>query len=110
MNTVDLNKARTSKDAKVFAGRERGKHWREQFRLDELDQKDDVVQVVIPEDIIAINISFFLSMFGKSVRTLGKERFRAHYQFKCDPDLLPLIDLGIEQAVKTSSALAASEG
>jgi hypothetical protein len=105
MNTVDLSKARTSKEAKVFAGRERGKHWRTEFRLDDLDMTSVPVQVVIPEDIIAINISFFLSMFGKSVRNLGKEGFRAHYKFQCNADLLPLIDLGIEQAVKSSSAL-----
>jgi hypothetical protein len=105
MTTVDLAKARTSKDAKVFAGRERGKHWRSAFQLDDLDQTRDAVDVVIPDDIIAVNISFFLSMFGKSVRTLGKEGFRQHYKFHCSEDLIPLIDLGIEQAVKTSSAL-----
>jgi hypothetical protein len=106
MSTVDLAKARTAKDAKVFAGRERGKHWRNEFHLDELDKAADGVEVMIPEDIVAINISFFLSMFGKSVRSLGKDRFREHYKFKCNSDLLPLIDLGIDQAVKTSSALA----
>lgn len=105
MSTVDLAKARTSKDAKVFAGRERGKHWRVEFHLDNLDQSAEEVEVMIPEDIVAVNISFFLSMFGKSVRSLGKERFREHYKFHCNPDLLPLIDLGIDQAVKTSSAL-----
>jgi hypothetical protein len=105
MKTVDLNKARTNKDAKVFAGRERGKHWRSEFRLDELDSANDSVRVVIPADVIAVNISFFLSMFGKSVRSLGKEGFREHYEFECNEDLLPLIRLGIDQAVKTSSAL-----
>ena len=105
MNTVDLNKARTSKDAKVFAGRERGRYWRDEFKLDVLDEAPGAVEVVIPGDIIAVNISFFLSMFGKSVRELGKDRFREHYKFVCNDDLIPLIDLGIEQAVKTSSAL-----
>jgi hypothetical protein len=106
MITVDLAKARTSKEVKVFAGRERGKYWRGEFRLDELDGAVEKVNVVIPEDIIAVNISFFLSMFGKSVRELGKDRFRDHYLFHCNAELLPLIDLGINQAVKTSSALA----
>ncbi len=105
MNTVDLAKARTSKDAKVFAGRERGKHWRVEFRLDDLDKSPEPIKVLIPTDILAVNISFFLSMFGKSVRELGTERFRQHYKFVCNEDILPLIDLGIEQAVKSSSAL-----
>jgi hypothetical protein len=105
MSTVDLAKARTSKEAKVFAGRERGKHWRREFRLDDLDKSEQQIEVVIPEDIEAVNISFFLSMFGKSVRSLGKDRFRERYKFHCSSDLLPLIDLGIDQAVKSSSAL-----
>lgn len=105
MKTIDLAKARTSKDAKVFAGRERGKHWRIEFHLDDYDQAPESIDVIIPEDIVAVNISFFLSMFGKSVRVLGKERFREHYRFHCNDELLPLIDLGIDQAVKTSSAL-----
>jgi len=105
MNTVNLNEARTSSDAKVFAGRERGRYWRDAFKLDHLDQMPEAVEVVIPRDIIAVNISFFLSMFGKSVRDLGKDRFREHYRFVCNDDLVPLIDLGIEQAVKKSSAL-----
>lgn len=105
MNTIDLSKARTSKDARVFAGRERGKHWRAEFRLDDLDRSPEGVEILIPQDIAAVNISFFLSMFGKSVRELGKDGFRKHYKFVCGQDLVPLIDLGIEQAVKTSSAL-----
>ena len=105
MKTVDLGKARTNKDVRVFAGRERGKHWRSEFSLDDLDVGREPVHVLIPDDVIAINISFFLSMFGKSVRTLGKENFRTHYKFEVPAELLPLIDLGIEQAVKTSSAL-----
>lgn len=105
MTIVDLTKARTNKEVKVFAGRERGKYWRGEFRLDDLDKDPVQVEVMIPPDIIAVNISFFLSMFGKSVRALGKERFRQHYIFRCNADLLPLIDLGIDQAVKTSSAL-----
>ena len=99
MTTVDLGKARTNREVKVFAGRERGKYWRTEFRLDELDGAPEQINVVIPDDIAAINISFFLSMFGKSVRDLGKERFREHYIFQCDTELLPLIELGVEQAV-----------
>jgi len=52
-----------------------------------------------------VNISFFLGMFGKSVRSLGREEFLRHYQFRCDEDLRPLIDLGVDQALKTSNAL-----
>ena len=105
MIKVDLDKARTSKDARVFAGRDRGGHWRNEFKLDQVDNGTDEVEVDIPADVSSVNISFFLGMFGKSVRTLGTEGFRQRYQFHCNEDIRPLIDLGVEQAVKTSSAL-----
>jgi hypothetical protein len=107
-NTIDLGSARTSKEAKVFSGRDRGKYWRSAFRLDELDHDDSVVEVSIPDDILSINLSFFLSLFGESVRFLGKDGFRQKYLFKCEPSLMPLIDQGIEQAVKKSSVLTTS--
>ena len=102
---INLDEARTSKGAKVFSGRERGKYWRKHFKLDELDHNDSLVEVSIPEDILSINLSFFLSLFGESVRYLGAEEFRQKYHFVCDPSLLPMIDQGIEQALKTSSVL-----
>jgi hypothetical protein len=103
--TIDLNSARTSKDAKVFSGRERGKYWRQKFRLDELDCGDSHVVVLVPEDILSINLSFFLSLFGESVRYLGPDEFRQKYGFNCDPSLRPLIEQGIEQALKKSNVL-----
>jgi len=106
---INLGQARTSPEAKVFAGRERGKYWRKQFHLDELDKIEETVEVIIPDDIISLNISFFLNLFGKSVRTLGREGFVAHYHFKSDPILQPLIMQGIEQALKRSSALPDSD-
>jgi hypothetical protein len=105
--TIDLDQARTSKNAKVFSGRERGKYWRRQFRLDELDRADHRVTVVVPDDILALNLSFFLSLFGESVRFLGPEGFRDKYEFRCDPSLNPQIEQGVEQALKKSNVLLA---
>lgn len=106
---IDLGEARTSKEAKVYSGRERGKYWRQHFELDRLDHDDSSVEVVIPEDILSINLSFFLSLFGESVRYLGSADFRAKYHFVCDPSLLPLIDQGIEQSLKRSSVLLTAQ-
>src|ERR1035437_1397893 len=100
---IDLNIARTDAQAKVFAGRERGKYWRVQFKIDELDVVEGIVQVIIPQDIISLNISFFLNLFGDSIRKLGREGFKEHYIFQCDPILEPQIAQGIEQALKRSS-------
>jgi hypothetical protein len=103
--TIDLNEARTSPKAIVFAGRERGRYWRERFKLDQLDTIPEPIEVIIPPDVISLNISFFLNLFGESVRRLGKENFANHYHFVSDPILEPLISQGIEQALKQSNAL-----
>jgi hypothetical protein len=103
---IDLGEARTSTKAKVFAGRDRGKFWRERFNLDVLDEDQSTVKVIIPPDVISLNISFFLSLFGDSVRRLGREDFLQHYVFESDPVLIPLIEQGVDQALKRSNALA----
>jgi hypothetical protein len=102
---IDLGIARTSPQAIVFAGRERGKYWRLKFGLDDLDGDEQPVDVLIPQDVISLNISFFLNLFGASVRKLGSDGFREHYVFKNDPVLDPSISQGIEQALKRSIAL-----
>ncbi len=106
--TIDLDKARTSREAKVFSGRERGKYWRKEFDLDTVDHSPDHVIVLVPEDILSVNLSFFLSLFGPSVRELGKNGFKSKYRFQCDPSLEPLIEQGIEQALKKSSVLSSA--
>lgn len=103
---VDLNEARTSNEAKVFSGRERGKYWRDRFNLNEVDRDNGHVCVDVPEDILSINLSFFLSLFGESVRFLGRDGFIRKYEFRCKPSLRPLIEQGIDQALKKSSVLA----
>ena len=66
---------------KVFSGREAGYTCREFFKLDELDKAGTEITVTIPEEVYSVNSSFFLGMFGDSIRSLGKDRFRSQYQF-----------------------------
>lgn len=106
---IDLNDARSSAEAKVFSGRQRGGHWRRKFQLDRLDKEGGEVVVKIPKDVFSVNMSFFLGLFGESVRALGsEENFFAVYKFECDPVLIPSIQQGVERALKESSAVALS--
>ena len=108
MKIIDLNEARSSQEAKVFSGRQRGKHWRREFDLDRLDIENKNVVVKIPADVFSVNMSFFLGLFGESVRTLGIQGFWVKYTFECDPVLMPSIRQGVDRALKESSALAMS--
>lgn len=70
-----------SKNVLVFSGRDRGELVRKSSNLDELEERYDRIDIVIPEDIISFNTSFFLGMFGDSVRKFKIEGFENKYFF-----------------------------
>lgn len=104
-NTIDLAQVRTSPESRVFSGRERGLSARQKFNLDRLDRGPGTAAVVIPSNTYSMNMSFFLGMFGDSVRSLGREGFNRKYRFESDPVHLQSIVEGINRALKESSVL-----
>lgn len=104
MKTIDLNQCR-KKDSKVLSGREIGVKWRKNFLLDNIDNSDKEVEIIVPDDLYSINISFFLGLFGDSIRALGAECFKKKYKFKCDAFLRKNIDKYIDKALRTSDIL-----
>lgn len=84
-----------------ISGRDLGKLQRARLKLDEEDTKDNVCEVFVENNIIVISTSYFLGMFGDSVRTLGsREKFLDKYNFICNPKALKYIEDGIIQAFK----------
>lgn len=77
---IDLGKY-SSKGVGVLAGRERGAAVRKEENLDAIDASADDVEVFIPDRLYAVNTSFFLGMFERSIVRLGADRFRARYHF-----------------------------
>lgn len=73
----------------VYSGRPRGAALRGTFNLDKVDQeKDKVVDVLVPESTYSITSSFFLGMFGPSVLTAGTpEAFFSKFHFNAKPAL-----------------------
>lgn len=105
MTVVDLSQW-SSSGSRVFSGRDRGREVRAQAELNRLDTEGDQVTVRVPPETFSITSSFFLGMFGQSVRALGESEFRRRYQFDIDADLLPQIDHGIRYAQRVSSPLS----
>lgn len=103
---IDLTEVRTSARSRVFSGRDRGEAARRKFALAKHDSSDDVVTVVIPGDTYSMNMSFFLGMFGDSVRKLGRARFYEKYKFECKDVHWPSIREGVDRALKESSIFA----
>jgi len=75
-----------------------------QLGLDSVDTTATLIDVFIPEDTLAVTSSFFLGLFGPSVRRLGEEGFRNVFKFSGATFALAL-DEGIRQALADDSPL-----
>lgn len=97
--TIDLSKY--SNETKVFSGKDFGMKVRKELDLDGLDSTDTKVIINIPNDIISLNSSFFLGLFGPSVRKLNKYGFKYKYIFNYNDDLILEVSIenGIERAL-----------
>jgi len=100
---ISLAKWRTQK---VFVGREAGYACREFFKLDELDKVGTEITVTIPEEVYSVNSSFFLGMFGDSIRDLGKDRFHSQYHF-VGKDISRTLSSGMRHALDRHRPLSA---
>ena len=95
--------------SKVLSGTESGKQDRDDFTLDFFDRVflDEPktlfhITVVIPEEIYSVNSSYFLALFGPSIRRLGEEKFRKRYVFQCSDVIRDnCIEPGIRNALKS---------
>ena len=99
--TIDLNIFRSG-NSRVFAGRDRGAAVRLRASV---EPDEDDVQVVIPDDVIVLNTSFFLGLFGDTIRRLGASGFRQKYHF-LGPIRPEVVTDGIEQALREQSPLS----
>ncbi|MBK6386572.1 MAG: hypothetical protein IPF71_07015 [Rhodoferax sp.] len=55
----------------VYSGRERGEALRRKYELDDKESGADVVDVFIPEATYTVSSSFFLGLFGPSVKSVA---------------------------------------
>jgi hypothetical protein len=97
---IDLNEARIPPNSEVITGRDCGEEFRRRFQLDRLDTSEGEVVVSIPPAVVSVNTSFFLGLFGPSVRRLGPEGFLSKYKFECDDVHMATIREGIVRATK----------
>lgn len=102
---IDLGSYRTA-NVHVYSGRPRGEAVRRELNLDTIDSDGQTVEVVVPEDVYSINASFFLGLFGESVRKAGsKEQFLKKFVFSCSKEIEKDVLDGIDRAFREESAL-----
>jgi hypothetical protein len=94
---IDLETYRT-KGSKVFTGRERGKKIREESKIDDLVNTNDLVYINIPSGIMSVNPSFLEEFLFNIVIKLGKEKFYSKVQFITESKRYNIAD-DLEEAV-----------
>jgi hypothetical protein len=102
---IDLERYRDG-GVRVFAGRSRGRVVRQAAKLDELEAIENAaVEIHIPDDVYSVTSSFFLGMFGDSIRKLSEAGFRRVYTFS-GRDVSKVIDDAIQAVLTVPSSLA----
>ncbi|MDP2572888.1 hypothetical protein Q8W40_11900 [Vibrio penaeicida] len=92
----------------TYIGRDKGEAVRKNFKLDELEMADclEKVRVNIPPETYNINSSFFLGLFGKSIRKAGsEENFLAVFDFQTHGKTYQVIKRSIERALVAKKGL-----
>lgn len=104
---LDLNEIRLPRDSKFLSGRPSGENARKHFHLERLDTTSEPVEVSIPTDLYGVNLSFFLGMFGPSIRKQGREHFNEHYHFVGDAVHSRIVEEGIRRALAEATIFSA---
>lgn len=97
----------------ILSGRDTGQIVRKKSNLENEEKKYSKVIIILPENIIGINPSFFLGFLGDSVRNCSSkdaflEKFKIIYDIEKNPYLIEDIEDGIERALKEGGLLSDS--
>lgn len=103
-NRINLDEFRTA-GVIVFSGRPKGVALRRKLQLDAEDNQPFPVTIVVPDEVVSLNSSFFLGLFADSVTALGREKFERKYVFECPVEIREDIEDGIRQALDESNPI-----
>ena len=103
---INLNDYRTI-GSKVFTGRLKGGEVRTISRIDELELKSDIIEIIVPIDIYSINPSFLEEFLVNVVSKLGTKGINDKFKFINEGDYKINKDLeeAIERILRIENAL-----
>ena len=107
---IDLENFRTP-GSKVFTGRVRGIHVREESHINELNEEFEKIKILVPVDIMSINPSFLEEFLSHVVLALGKEGFYKKFTFESESkryDITCDLEEAVERILRTDNALSKS--
>ena len=90
----------------VHSGRLKGQLARKVLNLDEIDAQKANVVVHIPDTTYSVTTSFFLGLFGKSVRQAGsRDAFLSRYEFNAPSIFVDMFETCISRVLQEHHAL-----
>ena len=109
MNTarILLEEHRTE-GSKVFTGRDRGIEVRKNSNIDILESKNELIQIVVPNNIRSINPSFLEEFLFNVVVKLKEEKFYQKFKFVTSGryDIESDLQEAVESILREEHALA----
>lgn len=106
-NTVNIDFKKLG--GPTYIGRDQGEAARESFKLDELESSGLLKRVIvdIPPETYNINSSFFLGLFGASIRRAGsRDKFLSLFEFETHGKNYQVIKRSIERALVAQKGLS----
>lgn len=110
LNEININlNEYLSTEETALVGRDNGRNLRKTLnaksgRLEDLEKNYKKIYIIIPNQIVSMNRSFFLGAFADRARSLGKVNFREKYQFGTSNHINNKIEDHIDYAIKTATA------
>lgn len=87
-------------DIRCLIGEPRGKDQYENLEIDKLEKTYDVITITIPKSIINMSNSFFLGMFGDTIRKYKtRQNFLNKFHFVANDLMMSIINNGINDAL-----------
>lgn len=105
MKKLDLSEF--AKGTMVLSGRKKGEAIREKWKLQTIDS-NEIYEIIVPEQVTTFNPSFFLGLFGPTVRSLGEDCFKKTFHFAGSDYVLQDVEEGVCEALKESNVLGPS--
>lgn len=100
MESYKINLKEYIANKKVLAGRTNGEDIRKKLDLEKIERENNKIEIIIPDEVFSFNSSYFLGMFGESVKSLGKEKFEEKYKFVTNNESIKMnIKDGIDEAL-----------
>ena len=90
----------------VYSGRAKGEMVRTDLNLDSYDGVTGRIRVIIPKSTYSVTSSFFLGLFGKSVRKAGSfDEFAKKFQFDTPEIFRQTIRTCVDRALREQTKL-----